>query len=327
MTAPIRRVRLVPVLLIIALLGGGDDAGRDDAGPAQASTPRLENGSFTADLNGVRIHYEVHGSGPVLMTVPNSWGLSLEGLRSMYRPLEERLTLVYFDPRGMGESEPVRQASDMGPEAVRADFQALREHLGLGTVHAIGWSNGATNLIYLAHERPETLASAVFVHSGASYTAEHARRMQEQHPELAGAMGDFMAGVGSDEDLSEEEKSERLRSLWLDTYFPAATADPAATGPALARTFADAEFSWPHAEHTQRTWPTYDARELLPDIGVPSLVIAGEHDLLPPADVKPLADGLPDASFLVFENIVHFAPVEEPERFRQAVFRFLGVGG
>ena len=39
------------------------------------------NGSFTASLNGFQIHYEVHGQGPVLMTLPNSWGLSLEGLR------------------------------------------------------------------------------------------------------------------------------------------------------------------------------------------------------------------------------------------------------
>ncbi len=52
----------------------------------------LETGSFTAKLNGFAIHYEVHGSGPVLMTVPNSWGLSLEGLRALYRPLEQHAT-------------------------------------------------------------------------------------------------------------------------------------------------------------------------------------------------------------------------------------------
>jgi pimeloyl-ACP methyl ester carboxylesterase len=42
------------------------------------------------------------------MTVPNSWGLTLEGLRAMYRPLEGHLTIVYFDPRGMGGSTPAR---------------------------------------------------------------------------------------------------------------------------------------------------------------------------------------------------------------------------
>ncbi len=154
MSHPWRR----PLCLLAALLiGCTADAPRQAADEAEASASPLANGSFTAELNGFPIHYAVHGSGPVLMTVPNSWGLSLEGLRALYRPLEERLTLVYFDPRGMGSSGAVREEADRGLEAVRADFQALREHLGLDAVHAIGWSNGAANLIFLAHERPALL--------------------------------------------------------------------------------------------------------------------------------------------------------------------------
>jgi len=41
---------------------------REIARPAR----NLKTGSFTTELNGFRIHYEVRGSGPVLMTVPNS---------------------------------------------------------------------------------------------------------------------------------------------------------------------------------------------------------------------------------------------------------------
>lgn len=345
MSRPARIPRPALALPLSLLLACGaepppDETGASGAEPDPAATSaahpeptatsaaaQLENGSFTADLAGVRIHYEVHGSGPVLMTVPNSWGLSLEGLRAMYRPLEERLTVVYFDPRGMGESGPIRRESDMGPEAVRADFDALRRHLGLERVHAIGWSNGAANLIYLAHERPGTLASAVFLHSGASFTAEDGRRLQAEHPELWSAFETFMAEVAADTSLSEEEKTARMRSLWMDDYFPAATADPAASRAALERTFADAEFSWPHSAYTERVWPGYDARELLPEIDVRSLVIAGREDLVAPEYVRPLADGLPEAEFLVFERSGHFAPIEEPEAFRRAVFRFLGVDG
>jgi proline iminopeptidase len=322
MTRPLRRT--LSLLAAALLIACGTESTPDDAS-SESSATQLTSGSFTAELNGHRIHHEVHGSGPAVMVVPNSWGLSLEGLRAMYRSLEERLTMVYFDPRGMGGSEPVREEADMGPEAVRADFHALREHLGLATVHAIGWSNGAANLIHLAHERPEALSSAVFLHSGASYTQEDERRIQEEFPDLAQAFGAFMGEVAADESLSDREKTEGLRSLWLDVYFPAASADPEAARPALARTFADAEFSWPHAEYTQRTWPTYDARELLPEIDVPSLVIAGAHDLLEPERVRPLAEGLPDAEFRVFEASGHFAPIEEPEAFREALFAFLGV--
>lgn len=323
----LRRSRLSPLLLAVSLLGCSSEVRQE--GPDRAETlgtPQLANGSFTAELNGFRIHYEVHGSGPVLMTVPNSWGLSLEGIRTMYRPLEQRLTVVYFDPRGMGESGRVEAETDMGPEAVRADFQALREHLGLEAVHSVGWSNGGTNLIYLAHERPETLSSAIFLHTGASFTAEDGQRLQEEYPELMQRMTDYMTEVAGDARISDEEKTGRLRSLYLDVYFPAATSDPDATRPALARAFADAEFSWPHAAYTQRVWPGFDARDLLAEIPVRSLVVAGAHDLLPPAEVRPLADGLPDAEFVVFEESGHFAPIEEPERFGEVIFRFLGVG-
>lgn len=39
-----------------------------------------------------------------------------------------------------------------------------------------------------------------------------------------------------------------------------------------------------------------------------------------------LADGSFTAEFVVFEASGHFAPVEQPETFRETVFGFLGVG-
>ena len=54
-----------------------------EAKPSPSAAGGLANGSFTAELNGFRIHYEVHGQGPVLMALTNSWGLSLEALRAL----------------------------------------------------------------------------------------------------------------------------------------------------------------------------------------------------------------------------------------------------
>ena len=93
----------------------------------------------------------------------------------------------------------------------------------------------------------------------------------------------------------------------------------------LTATFADAEFSWPHADYANREMPVFDARDRLPAIQVRSLVLAGEHDNMPPDKVRELHDGLPDSEFVVFEDSGHFAPVEEPEAFKTAVFAFLGV--
>jgi pimeloyl-ACP methyl ester carboxylesterase len=258
------------------------------------------------------------------MALTNSWGLSLEALRVLYRPLEERLTLVYFDPRGMGGSGPVREEADRGLAAVRADFQALRAHLKLGKVNAIGWSNGAINLIWLARENPETLSSAIFLHGLASSGPEDVRTIEAQHPELMRKYVALMAAL-SKPGLSAAEQNAVQRKMWLEDYFPALCADPVAGRALVAFVFRDAQFSWPHAAYQEKEMPAFDARKELAAIPVRSLVIAGAHDMLPPARVRELADGLPSARFVVFEKSGHFAPVEEPEGFRAAVYGFLGV--
>jgi len=285
---------------------------------------RLEDGSFTANLNGFDIHYEVHGQGPVLMVLPQSWGLSLEGLRALYEPLENELRMVYFDPRGMGESSPIVEDADMGMAAVRADFQALREHLDLDSVNAIGWSNGAMNLILLAAENPSTIDNAIFVHGAASFTEEDSAEMMAQYPELMGMYAQLMQDV-QNPDLTDDERTAMMRSLWIDEWFPMATGDPENAAAMFERIFGEAEFSWPHADHANRENPSFDFRDRLPLITAHSLVIAGAHDTMTPEKVRELADGIADAKFVVFPLSGHFAQAEETEAFRAVVLDFLDV--
>jgi proline iminopeptidase len=282
----------------------------------------LENGSFTVELGERTIHYEIHGSGPVLMTVPNSWGLSLEGLREMYRPVESHVTVVYFDPRGMGGSGPVREDADLGPDAVREDFDALRKHLGLEKVNAIGWSNGASNLIALAAERPDAIDAAVFLHGSASFLPEDEQGIVERYPDLIQAFVEFgkeMAESGA----SIEERNARVKEFDTEVWFPYLFADREAGRGKLSQVFRDAEFSWAHAEYTNKQWASLDLRDRLPAIRARSLVIAGRHDMLPPPRAQEIADGIEGAEFVVFEDSGHFAPVEETEKFVRTVVDFL----
>ncbi len=290
--------------------------------PEKASSPGLANGSFTAELGERTVHYEVHGSGPVLMTVPNSWGLTLEGLRAMYRPLESHVTLVYFDPRGMGGSGPVREESDLGPDAVREDFESLRKHLGLEKVNAIGWSNGATNLIALAAERPEVIEAAVFLHGNASFSPEDEKRIVENYPDLIESFRGF-SGEMAEPASSVEERNARVKTFDTEVWFPYLFADREAGKRKLLEVFRDARFSWAHAEYTNKQWASLDLRDRLPLIRARSLVIAGRHDMLPPSRAQEIADGIEGAEFLVFEESGHFAPVEETEKFVGTVVDFL----
>ncbi len=288
----------------------------------KAPAPGLENGSFTKEVSGRSLHYEVHGSGPVLMTVPNSWGLTLDALRAMYRPLEAHMTMIYFDPRGMGGSGPVREDSDLGPDAVRADFEALRKHLGLERVNAIGWSNGAANLIALASENPGVFDQAVFLHGNASFLPEDEKGIVERYPDLVEAFTSFGEEM-TEWSASEEERNAHVKAFDTEVWFPYMLADREAGRPKLAEIFRDAEFSWAHAEYTNRVWESLDLRSRLPSIRARSLVIAGRHDMLPPSRAQEIADGIEGAEFVIFEESGHFAPVEEKEKFVRTVVDFL----
>lgn len=295
-----------------------------DSGSLEMNGESLENGTFFADLNGFRIHYEIHGSGPVLMVIPNSWGITVQALRGIYGGLEKRLTLVYFDPRGMGESDPIREESDMSMGAVRLDFNALRLHLGLRKTHAIGWSNGAVNLIQLASEYQENLSSAVFLHGTASFLEEDMEEFARQYPVIMERYQEFDQQM-NDESLTDPAKDKILNKFWMEELFPPSFADPAKAPEWLKEIFGDMRFSWKHARYSNQENPVIDFRNRLSEIKIPCMVIAGRHDTIPVSKAEEMVELLSDSRMVLLEKSGHFAPLEAPEAFENAVFSFLGV--
>jgi pimeloyl-ACP methyl ester carboxylesterase len=180
------------------------------------------------------------------------------------------------------------------------------------------------NLVYLAAENPETIDNAIFLHGAASYTEDDMNAMAQAYPEMMSAWMKFNQEM-LNPDLTEDDRTKRMRELWLEEWFPLSFADRAAAFETLDRLFGEAEFSWAHADYSQRAHPTFDARDQLPLITARSLVIAGAHDMMPVSKGEELAAGIQNAEFVVFESSGHYAPVEEPDAFEELVFSFLGV--
>jgi pimeloyl-ACP methyl ester carboxylesterase len=126
-------------------------------------------------------------------------------------------------------------------------------------------------------------------------------------------------------DLTDDQRTDRMRALWLDEWFPLSFADREAAPEIIDRIFGDAELSWAHGDYSQREHPTFEARDQLPLITARCLVITGAHDTMPVSKGEELAAGIPDAEFVLFESSGHYAPAEEPEAFENLVFSFLGV--
>ena len=68
----------------------------------------------------------------------------------------------------------------------------------------------------------------------------------------------------------------------------------------------------------------FDRREALAAIGVPTLLIAGEHDrTAPPAVMQRMAERIPGSRFAVLRDAGHIANVEQPRAFDAAMLAFI----
>ncbi|GAB2784205.1 pimeloyl-ACP methyl ester carboxylesterase [Hymenobacter luteus] len=61
----------------------------------------------------------------------------------------------------------------------------------------------------------------------------------------------------------------------------------------------------------------------LQGVAAPTLVMAGQHDVILEAHTRALAKALPKSELIIFPNATHYAPQEAPEAFNKAVLRFL----
>ena len=307
----------LPLLLMVAVL-----AGCAPQEPAAELREGLQNGAFDALVNGFNIHYQVRGRGPLCIALANSWGLTGDGVRAVLRPLEDQLTVVYFDPRGMGRSGPIRQDSDMSMKAVREDADGLREHLKVEKAIFVGWSNGAANLMIHAAEYPETVEAAIMLHGTAYFSPEDMAEAGKKYPDLFEKFMDFQQQMNSSE-ATGEEKNARVKQFNINEWFPYLFASRSFAEQRLPEMYAEVGFSWDHSAYANLEQQSFDARESLAQITAPCLVVAGAHDMLPPARIKEAADGIPDSTFHLFEGSAHFAPLEETELFMSRLSEFL----
>jgi pimeloyl-ACP methyl ester carboxylesterase len=79
----------------------------------------------------------------------------------------------------------------------------------------------------------------------------------------------------------------------------------------------------------RETWssPTYDLLPRLGHLAVPTLVLHGEHDIVPVALAEKIAGAIPDARLVVLPGCGHFAYLEAPETVSEQISRLFGVDG
>jgi len=282
-------------------------------------------GEYDVVLNGIRQHYTVRGSGPVLIAISGGPGMDARGWDDFAR-IDEFVTIVQVHPRGSGLSDPAPDHAYLLSDYA-SDIEALRVHLGLDQPSVMGWSHGGMIAQQFAFTYPDSLSKLILVDT-AAYFGEFLN-------DIEGAVTEFKDQPWYAESFAALKKEwagdyqtdEDMAALWLHEmkfYFRHFGAREAAYHERTKHLPVRID---PLKTFNDREAPTMDLRPHLAQITVPTLVMVGRHDFITTvAMAEEMVKHIPRARLDIFEDSGHFAVVEEPEKFYRVVHDFIVNG-
>ena len=259
----------------------------------------------TAAVNGIDINYRIEGDGDETIVLVN--GLA-DDLETWVFQMEDLLAAGYrvlrFDNRGIGSS-----SAPPGPYTTKLfaeDAKALVDELGISGFHLVGVSMGGMIAQEYALAHPEDLRSLTLACTYAA-PGPFCSRMFSMWADMAPRLG--VPFVMRDVTLWAftvpffEEQEDTLREFEAD----------------MAQMTQSVEAYLAQLHSIQ----THDTTDRLGEIQVPTLVLAGEEDILIPVRLsKRLQEAIPGAEWRTTAG-GHACLWESPQPFNQAVLEFL----
>ena len=244
-----------------------------------------------ADVNNIRLYYEIYGEGEPLLLLHGNGG-SIGNFIYEIPELSNHFKVIAVDSRAQGRSSDSDQ--EITYALMASDMAALIDKLGLGKVNVVGWSDGGNIGLELAFAHPDKVLKVVTL--GANYTNENwmappdSTVMAPDDP-LILKISEFMKKVG-----------ENAQSLTPDT----------ARIPVIRQKL----------ENLMAKYPNFTP-EQLNTINVPFLVIAGDHDMISLDHTVSLYRNLPMAQLFIVPHASHLVPLENPDLINREIIRFL----
>lgn len=260
-----------------------------------------------ADVAGLSMYYELAGEGTPVVFIS---GITADhaGWKLYQVPAltAAGFRCLVFDNRDVGQTgdSPVARYAIA---QFAADTVALLDHLGLESVHLVGYSMGGMIAQEIALAHPTRLRTLTLMCSAAKVDA-YTHSM-------------FEAFAVARRKLAREEffSAFALRVFGCEAY---------AAG--VPRTWLERTLAHPHPQsdaaylRQSEAILGHDALERVRAIRVPAHVVAGEEDImLPPRYSRALARSIPGAKLTVIPGAGHAAHIEQPQAFNRAVLEFL----
>jgi pimeloyl-ACP methyl ester carboxylesterase len=278
------RRRLMVLLLALATLPALAEASELWKKLPPTPPPVAGGHSGHAHVNGIRLFHHEIGSGPAVVLLHGGLANS-DYLGNQARALARTHRVILVDSRGHGRS--TRDQRPFGYDLMADDVLALLDTLKIDKAAIIGWSDGAIIGLDLAIRHPQRV-TRVFAF-GANTLTSGVKDDVEKNPTFAA----FVARAGRE--YARLSPTPRQYTAFHDQ---------------IAKMW-ESEPNWTDAQ--------------LRAIATPIWVVDGEHDeAIQREHTEYIAATIPGARLLILPNVSHFAFLQDPAAFNDAILRFLG---
>lgn len=248
------------------------------------------------NVNGTMLYYEDHGKGEVLVL--------LHGLTSHHLMLKQEMEyfkshfrVIAIDARGHGDSE---KPDSYTFEDHINDVILVLDELKIEQFSIIGMSMGTYTAQGIAIRAPKRVKKMILV-SGTTHAKAETEGLLAEHKDEIGHLS-FEEQMG--ELATQIFHNMEPVGAWLESI-------PGGLTPEQQQIAADA-------------LAQFDFRPDLSKVKAKTLVISGKHDgLNPPSEGREIADLIPGAEFVQFENSGHAPGIEETDKYMTLISKFI----
>ena len=287
------------VLASTALAARG--SAQAEAGPwGDGSGKNKPNGHF-ADVNGVHLYYEIHGTGKPLILLHGGLG-AIEMFGPNLSRLAEGRQVIAVDLQGHGRTADVDRPLD--PSLMADDIAALSAHLKLGRADVMGYSLGAGVALLTASRHPDVVDRVV--------AASAILRRNAYYPEILAQQGQVNA-----------EMAEAMKQTPMYQVYHALAPRPE---------------DWPQLLQKIGDFMAqeYDYTPEVAKVRASTLVIAGDADIAPPTHAVEIfgllgggkrdggwdGSGQIESQLAIVPGVTHYTLFSDP-RLAEVAIRFL----
>lgn len=276
-----------------------------------------------------RLYVREVGHGRPIVVVHGGPDFDHEYLLPDLDRLAELFRLVYYDQRGRGRSFTGEGPGDVTMASEVEDLDLIRDWSRSDSVAVLGHSWGGLVAMEYAVRHPDRVSHLILMNTAPASHADMlelrralaASRSPEDVARMTALISDptYLRG-----DIDADAEYYRIhfrpalhRREHLDRVVGRLRAAFRPDGIVAARAIEDSLYA--------QTWSreAYDLIPRLRRLRVPTLVIHGDHDFVPLDIARHIASAIPGARLLVLRDCGHFAYLEQPERVRDAITKFL----